>query len=376
MRVVRARPDAELAPRVKAAAGRVVDRELGYPLAELDLVGEVMIRPSGSARITVGIVSAAISGQDRLRADVQQAALGVDGITDVAVELEPLDDAGRMQVARTLQSKPGLGSHGTKTRVYAVASGKGGVGKSVVTANLAASLAATGQRVGVIDADVWGYSVPQLFGVRASPVAVKGLMLPVRAHDVRLMSVGFFVNDSEPVVWRGPMLHKALEQFVRDVHWGELDVLLLDLPPGTGDVPMSLIELLPDVQLVLVTTPQAAVATVAGRVAAMAKDSRVPVVGVIENMASTTCQECGAATPVFGQGAGRQLADDLGIPLLGQVPIDPELLAAADAGVPVVLSHPGSAAARELTAIAGSLPSTERTIAHRPLPLFVTSSPG
>ncbi len=143
MRVVRARPDAELAPRVKAAAGRVVDRELGYPLAELDLVGEVMIRPSGSARITVGIVSAAISGQDRLRADVQQAALGVDGITDVVVELEPLDDAGRMQVARTLQSKPGLGSLGTKTRVYAVASGKGGVGKSVVTANLAASLAVT-----------------------------------------------------------------------------------------------------------------------------------------------------------------------------------------------------------------------------------------
>ncbi len=375
MRVLRTRPDAELAARVRTAVGGVIDHEIGYRLDELEMVKEVTIRPSGRARVTVRIISAGMSGLDRLRADVEGAALGVDGVLEAEVELQPMDDAARMHVARVLRSKPGLASLGARTRVYAVASGKGGVGKSVVTANMAASLAAAGQRVGVIDADVWGYSVPQLFGVRGSPVAVKGVMLPLRAHNVQLMSVGFFVNDSEPVVWRGPMLHKALEQFVRDVHWGELDVLLLDLPPGTGDVPMSLIELLPDVQLVLVTTPQAAVATVAGRVAAMARDSQVPVVGVIENMATTTCQACGASTPVFGEGAGRRLAADLAVPLLGQVPIDPQLLAAADAGVPVVISNPASPAARELQAIAGSLPSARRTIAHRPLPLFV-SSPG
>lgn len=374
MKGLRTRTDPATTEEVRAAVAGMTDPELGETLDELGMVGDITVRSSGAARITVRIASAAMADQGRLRTDVEHAAMAVDGVSSAEVVLEPMDESGRMQVARLLRSKPGLGSLGTRTRVYAVASGKGGVGKSVVTANLAASLAAAGQRVGVIDADVWGYSVPQLFGVRASPVAIKGLMLPVRAHGVRLMSVGFFVNDSEPVVWRGPMLHKALEQFVADVYWGQLDVLLLDLPPGTGDVPMSLIELLPDVQLLLVTTPQAAVATVAGRVAAMARDSRVPVVGVIENMATVSCQACGTATPVFGEGAGKALADDLDVPLLGQIPIDPELLAAADDGTPVVLSNPGSPAATELAQIAGTLPSAEQTIAHRPLPLFVADA--
>ncbi|MGH3360635.1 MAG: P-loop NTPase [Nocardioidaceae bacterium] len=370
MRALRTRVDAETLDRVRTVVGEVVEPTLGHRLDELGMLGEVTAARNG-VDIVVHIASSAMQGQERLRADVRSAALAVDGVEAADVALEPMVEADRMQVARVLRGAPGLGSLGSRTRVYAVASGKGGVGKSVVTANLAASLAATGQRVGVIDADVWGYSVPQLFGVREAPVAVKGVMLPVRSHDVALMSVGFFVDDGQPVVWRGPMLHKALEQFVNDVYWGELDVLLLDLPPGTGDVPMSLIELLSDVQLLLVTTPQASVAAVAGRVAAMAKDSRVPVTAVVENMSSVTCGGCGSETPLFGGDAGRELANDLGVPLLGRVPIDPALMQAADAGVPVVLAQPGAPAATELARVASTLPSVEPTLAHRSLPLFV-----
>ena len=373
MRLLRSGVDEETLAHVRAAVGRLTEPTLRHTLAELGMVGDVTAERSG-VRVVVRIASSAMPGQDELRADVRDAAMGVGSISAAEVDLEPMAETDRMQVARVLKAAPGLGSLGSRTRVYAVASGKGGVGKSVVTANLAAALAATGLRVGLIDADVWGYSVPQLFGVREAPVAIKGTMLPVRAHGVELMSVGFFVDDAQPVVWRGPMLHKALEQFVGDVYWGELDVLLLDLPPGTGDVPMSLIELLPDLQLVLVTTPQAAVASVAGRVAAMAKDSRVPVSAVVENMSSVCCEGCGTETSLFGGDAGSTLAQDLGVPLLGRIPIDPGLMQCADAGVPVVNERPDSPAAVELARIAAALPYEEPTLAHRALPLFVQSS--
>ena len=365
--------DAETLARVRAAVGGLSEPTLRHTLEELGMVGDVTAERDG-VRVVVRIASSAMPGQDDLRAGVRDTALGVGGVGSVDVELEPMAEADRMQVARVLKAAPGLGSLGSRTRVYAVASGKGGVGKSVVTANLAAALAASGLRVGLIDADVWGYSVPQLYGVREAPIAIKGVMLPVRAHDVELMSVGFFVDDAQPVVWRGPMLHKALEQFVGDVYWGELDVLLLDLPPGTGDVPMSLIEFLPDLQLLLVTTPQAAVAAVAGRVAAMAKDSRVPVSGVVENMSSVNCAGCGAETPLFTGDAGHALAEQLGVPLLGRVPIDPLLMQCADSGVPVVNERPDAPAAAELSRIATALPYEEPTLAHRSLPLFVQSS--
>ena len=372
MRLLRSGVDADTLARVRAAVGELTEPTLGHTLDELGMIGDVTAA-SNDVRVVVRIASSAMPGQDELRAGVRDAVLGVAAVS-VDVELEAMAEADRMQVARVLKAAPGLVSLGARTRVYAIASGKGGVGKSVVTANLAAALAATGLRVGLIDADVWGYSVPQLFGVREAPVAIKGTMLPVRAHGVDLMSVGFFVDDAQPVVWRGPMLHKALEQFVGDVYWGELDVLLLDLPPGTGDVPMSLIELLPDVQLVLVTTPQAAVAAVAGRVAAMAKDSRVPVSAVVENMSSVSCAGCGTDTPLFAGDAGRTLAEDLDVPLLGQIPIDPVLMECADAGVPVVNERPDSPAATELNRIATTLPHEEPTLAHRSLPLFVQSS--
>ncbi len=245
--------------------------------------------------------------------------------------------------------------------LLAVASGKGGVGKSTVAANLAAALASEGQRVGVVDADVWGYSQTTLLGVRQAPVAVPGLMFPVEAHGVRVMSVGFFVADEEPVVWRGPMLHKALEQFLDDVYWGELDVLLIDLPPGTGDMTLSVLELLPDAAMIVVTTPQAAAGSVAARVGRMARDARMPVAGVIENMTGA----------VFGTGGGARLARELGVPLLAGVPLAAELCAAGDAGVPLVLSAPQHEASRLLHDVAAHLPRPRRSLLGRPLPLFV-----
>jgi ATP-binding protein involved in chromosome partitioning len=260
------------------------------------------------------------------------------------------------------------------TQVYAVASGKGGVGKSTVAANLAVALARTGKRVGLLDADVWGYSVPQLFGIRRNPVALSGLMLPIEAHGVRLMSVGFFVDDGEPVVWRGPMLHKALEQFLYDVHWGEIDVLLIDLPPGTGDVTLSLLELVPQAGLLAVTTPQPAAQVVASRVGRMAADMRMPIVGVVENMSALVCGGCGEHTALFGSGGGARLADDLGTELLGRIPLDAELRAAGDEGIPVVIQRPEAPSAAALSQIAVRLPEVRRPLAGIPLPLTVASS--
>ena len=252
-----------------------------------------------------------------------------------------------------------------------MASGKGGVGKSSVTANLAVALAQQGQRVGVLDADVWGYSIPHLFGVRRSPVALKGVMLPVEAHGVSLMSVGFFVEEEEPVVWRGPMLHKALEQFLTDVHWGELDTLLLDLPPGTGDVTMTLLDLIPDAQLLAVTTPQLAAQTVAARVGRMARDVRMPIAGVVENMSSLVCPSCAEHTPLFGEGGGARLAEAIDAPLLGQIPLDLPLRTSGDVGVPAMVGAPTAASVMEIRRIASELPVVRRSLVGRSLPLSV-----
>jgi ATP-binding protein involved in chromosome partitioning len=226
----------------------------------------------------------------------------------------------------------------------------------------------------VLDADVWGYSIPQLFGVRRPPVVLGEMMLPVPAHGVGIISTGFFVEEHQPVVWRGPMLHKALQQFVTDTHWGSLDALFVDLPPGTGDATLSVLEFLPDTTLLAVTTPQTTARVVAARVARMAAESGVPVAGVIENMSGAVCGSCSDQTAIFGSGGGAALAEEAGAPLLGQVPLDLELREAADAGTPVVVAAPGSASARELTRIAATLPTPRRTLAGRALPLSVVSA--
>jgi ATP-binding protein involved in chromosome partitioning len=245
--------------------------------------------------------------------------------------------------------------------VYAVASGKGGVGKSTVTANLAVALAASGKRVGVLDADVWGYSIPGLFGVCENPRVVDGRMVPLRAHGVALMSVGFLVPEGAPVMWRGPMLHKALEQFLLDVAWGELDVLLLDLPPGTGDIQLSLLELLPSAALLAVTTPQPAAQAVAARVVTMARDAGLSIAGVVENMTGE----------LFGSGGGARLAEAAGVPLLGQVPLDRAARLAGDGGIPVVRRDPDAASAVALAGVAARLPVVRPSLVRRPLPLSV-----
>ncbi len=360
---------------VRTAVGDVKDPELRLSLADAGMLEAVELAKPGVVRVTVRLTTASCPLKEQLVAEVSDALRDVAGVAQVEVRLTAMSDSERLSLAGRLRGARPEGTHqfgeASSTKVYAVASGKGGVGKSSVTANLAVALAQEGQRVGVLDADVWGYSIPQLFGVRRAPVALKGLMLPVSAHGVSLMSVGFFVTEGEPVVWRGPMLHKAIEQFLTDVHWGELDTLLIDLPPGTGDVTMTLLELLPDAQLLAVTTPQVAAQTVAARVGKMARDVRMPIAGVVENMTSLVCSHCGTHTPIFGEGGGLRLAEAIDAPLLGQVPLDLELRTAGDAGVPAMVSHPGASSSMELRRIASALPVVRRSLVGRSLPLSV-----
>jgi ATP-binding protein involved in chromosome partitioning len=243
--------------------------------------------------------------------------------------------------------------------VIAVASGKGGVGKSSLTANLAAAFSATGKRVGVLDADIYGHSIPHMLGIQQKPVLVDRLMIPPVAHDLKLMSIGFFVDDNQPLMWRGPMLHRALEQFLQDVHWGELDVLVVDMPPGTGDVSISLGQMLPRAEAVVVTTPQALAQEVASRAAQMARRTGMQRLGVVENMTSD----------VFGTGGGERLAAELGVKLLGTVPLDARIRAAADAGTPLVLGDPESGPARAIAAIARAIDEARGAGFTRKLPL-------
>jgi ATP-binding protein involved in chromosome partitioning len=357
------------AEAVRAAVGAVRDPDLGRPLGELDAVDEVEVRRRG--RVRVRLVTSTSDAPPELVAAVRAAAEAA-GAARVQVATAPMAPRRRAELAERLAAEaPPRGMGGPAPRVYAVASGKGGVGKSTVTANLAAALVATGQRVGLLDADVWGYSVPQLFGVHRAPVVLGGKMRPVPAHGVSLMSTGFFVDEDDPVIWRGPMLHKALTQFVTDVAWGPLDVLLVDLPPGTGDATLSVLELLPDAALLTVTTPQTAARVVARRVMRMATASGTPLAGVVENMSGAICGTCGETTAVFGAGGGEALAQEAGTPLLGRVPLDVAVREAGDRGVPVVLDAPEAASARALSRIAGVLPAVRRPLVRRGLPLTV-----
>ncbi len=363
--LARRRPDHEVdVEAVRRAAGEVPDPELHLSLAEAGMLGGVEVDRAGVAHVEVRLTTPSCPMREQLVEEVGSAVGAVPGVTGARISFGALSDGERMALASRLRGGRETGhpfGPDSGTAVYAVASGKGGVGKSTVTANLAVSLAQQGKRVGILDADVWGYSVPQLFGVRERPVALKGLMLPPLAHGVALMSVGFLVEEGEPVVWRGPMLHKAIEQFLGDVHWGDLDVLLIDLPPGTGDVTLTLLDLLPDAQLVAVTTPQPAAEAVATRVGRMARDARMPVAGVIENMSGG----------LFGEGGGARLAAAIDAPLLGQVPLDLPLRAAGDHGVPAVLASPDAPSSVELRRIAGALPVVRRSLVGRSLPLSV-----
>jgi len=261
------------------------------------------------------------------------------------------------------------------TRVFAVASGKGGVGKSSVTVNLAAAMAATGLKVGVVDADIYGHSVPRMLGVTGRPTQVEKMILPPVAHDVKVISIGMFVADNAPVLWRGPMLHRALQQFLADVFWGDLDVLLMDLPPGTGDIAISVAQLVPPAEILVVTTPQEAASEVAQRAGTIALQTHQQIAGVVENMSWLPCPHCDERIDVFGTGGGQAVADGLTraigapVPLLGQVPIDIRLREGGDSGRPLVLDDPDAPAARELIAIAERLGGRSRGLVGRSLGL-------
>jgi ATP-binding protein involved in chromosome partitioning len=352
---------------VRDAVGAVQDPELHRTLGELDMVRAVTAGRRGRVEIELALTTAGCPMTELLIREVTSAASAVTRTDDVHVNLTVMTEPERRMLAeRFLAGRTDAGASAASA-VIAVASGKGGVGKSSLAANIAVALARQGKSVGLLDADVWGYSVPQLFGVRRNPIAMYEKMFPVQAHGVRLMSLGFLVDEEEPIVWRGPMLHKALAQFVHDVHWGPLDVLLLDLPPGTGDVTLSVLELLPEASLLVVTTPQQAARTVASRVGAMARDVGMPVAGVVENMSDLICPHCDGRTALFGAGGGRILADRLDAPLLGQVPLDAALREAGDIGVPVVAGVPESASARALSDVAGVLRPVRRPLVGRQL---------
>ena len=370
---------------VRAALARVMDPEIRRPITDLGMVRSVDVADDGGVVVGIDLTTAGCPLRDTLTRDVTAAVSALDGVTGVRVEMGVMSEEQRKELRTQLRGgapEPVIpfALPDSLTRVYAIASGKGGVGKSSVTANLAVSMAADGLRVGVVDADVYGFSIPGMLGVTQSPTRVDDMILPVIAHDVKVISIGMFVKAGQPVVWRGPMLHRALQQFLADVFWGDLDVLLLDLPPGTGDIAISVAQLLPNSEIVVVTTPQAASAQVAERAGAIALQTRQHLAGVIENM-SWLEQPDGSRLEVFGSGGGAEVAANLSratgapVPLLGQIPLDLEVRAAGDSGTPVVLSAPESAGARALSAIAHELGHRSRSLAGRRLNLTPLPAP-
>lgn len=357
-----------------AALSKVNDPEIRRPITELDMVREVTVSPDGLARVEVLLTVAGCPLRDRIISDVTAAVEVVPGISGVDVVLGVMSDEQRSTLKEKLRGPTKdipFTRPESRTRIYAVASGKGGVGKSSVTANLAAALAADGLSVGLLDADIYGHSSPRMLGLTGErPTVVDKMILPPIAHGVRVISTEMFKQDRhEPVVWRGPMLHRALEQFLTDVFWGDLDVLLLDLPPGTGDVAISLAQLLPSAELLVVTTPQMAAAEVAERAGSLASQTNQRIVGVLENMSWLACPHCGEPVDIFGSGGGESVVAGLGrrlgteVPLLGQVPLDPRLRTAADDGIPLVLSDPDCPASTVLKAAASRIGRRERSLA-------------
>lgn len=362
-----------------AALSKVIDPEIRKPVTELGMVESVEVDGSGLASVTILLTVSGCPLKETLTTDTTAALLQVEGVSKVKVTLGVMSDEQRTELrtnlrgANTEREIP-FAQPGSLTRVYCVASGKGGVGKSSVTVNLAVAMAREGLRVGVVDADVYGFSIPRMLGTERRPTQVDDMILPPLAHGVKVISIGMFVPGNQPVVWRGPMLHRALQQFLGDVFWGDLDVLLLDLPPGTGDIAISVAQLIPNAEILIVTTPQKAAAEVAERAGSIALQTHQRVAGVIENMSWLELAD-GTRQEVFGAGGGQIVADSLTrtigapVPLLGQIPLDSLLREGADIGMPVVLSEPNSPSAVVLRGIARGLSTRSRSLAGRPLGL-------
>ena len=367
---------------VMEALDRVIDPELRRPVTDLGMVSSVDIAEDGVVSVEVLLTVAGCPLKDTITADTRREVGSVEGVTDVQVSLGVMNDEQKAELRRRLRGGAAepvvpFTQPGNLTRVYAVTSGKGGVGKSSVTANLAAAMAAQGLSVGVVDADIYGFSIPRMLGVDQVPTQLDGMIVPPVAHGVKVISIGMFVEDKQPVVWRGPMLHRAVQQFLSDVFWGDLDVLLLDLPPGTGDVTISVAQLLPNAEILVVTTPQTAAAEVAERTGLIATQTHQKVVGVIENM-SYMPQPDGSRLEIFGSGGGEivsaSLSETLGyeVPLLAQLPLDIRLREGSDTGRPAVVADNGepaadAPAALELSAVAQRLTHRARGLAGKSL---------
>ncbi|MDQ0663645.1 ATP-binding protein involved in chromosome partitioning [Arthrobacter ulcerisalmonis] len=364
---------------VNAALATVIDPELRRPITELGMVDSVQVSGDGKVTVAVLLTIAGCPLRDTITADATKALLAVPGVTAVDVELKVMTQAQRDALKEKLRGAGGqrkipFNEPDSLTKVYAVASGKGGVGKSSVTVNLATALAAQGLRVGIVDADVYGFSVPALMGITQAPTQVDDMILPPVAYGVKVISIGMFVAGNQPVAWRGPMLHRALEQFLTDVYFGDLDALFLDLPPGTGDIAISVAQLLPKAEILVVTTPQAAAADVAERAGAIATQTGQKIAGVIENMSYLEMPD-GGRMDLFGSGGGAVLTKRLSamvgveVPLLGQIPLDIRLREGGDTGVPIVLGQPEAPAAEAMAGIAAQLATKPRGLAGMKLGL-------
>ncbi|HEY3970057.1 MAG TPA: P-loop NTPase [Solirubrobacteraceae bacterium] len=335
----------------------VIDPELRRSIVELEMVRSIDISENGVVDVTVSLTTAGCPIRGHFQTSVAEAVSALDGVTHVNVYFDVLSDSEKASLQQKLgRGSLPAGSLAQVSNVLCIGSGKGGVGKSTLTANLAAALVADGKRVGILDADVWGYSIPRMYGLGATrpPVSPQRKIVPLEAHGVKVMSIGFFLEEDAAVVWRGPMLHKALGQFLQDVEWGVLDYLLIDLPPGTGDVSMTLAQMLPQAQFVIVTTPQATAQKVARRSAEMANKVSLEICGVIENMSGFTTPS-GERFPIFGEGGGKELADELDVPLLGKVPLTMPLRAQADSGLPLVIEDPDDPASQAIRQAARGL---------------------
>ncbi|MGH3736676.1 MAG: Mrp/NBP35 family ATP-binding protein [Micromonosporaceae bacterium] len=370
----------QITAAVHEALAQVNDPEIRRPITDLGMVRSVEVADDGVVTVGLLLTVAGCPLKDKLRTDIEAAAGAVTGVTGVLVDFGVMSEEQRRELQTTLRGGASpepvipFAQPGSRTRVYAVASGKGGVGKSSVTVNLAAALAAKGLQVGVVDADIYGHSVPRMLGVDAPPTQVQDMIMPPQAYGVKVISIGMFTRGNAAVVWRGPMLHRALQQFLADVYWGDLDVLLMDLPPGTGDIAISVAQLVPNAELLVVTTPQQAAAEVAERAGAIAMQTHQRLVGVVENMSWLELPS-GERMDVFGTGGGAQVSGALTqllgaqVPLLGQVPLETKLRQASDEGKPLVLTEPDNPASTALRQVADQLSVRRDSLAGKPLGL-------
>jgi ATP-binding protein involved in chromosome partitioning len=353
------------------ALSRVQDPELRRSLTELEMVRRVEISEDGVVSVLIALTVPGCPLKAKIEGDITAELRQLDGVTGVAVAFTHMTEEERAALGSRLRGGADAGGAkrerkglaiDNRTRVIAVASGKGGVGKSSLTVNLALALRAQGHEVGIIDADIYGFSIPGMLGIDQRPVTFDGMILPPVAHEVKTISIGYFLDDEGAVMWRGPMLHRALEQFMTDVHWGGLDYLLIDMPPGTGDIAISLGQLFTEagrrVESIIVTTPNQAAQRVAERAAAVAHRMKMEIAGVVENMSYRVCPCCGERDDVFGTGGGQSLADKVGVPLLAQIPLEPAVRAGGDTGVPVMVTDPDSHASQAIAELARQLVRT------------------